>query len=98
MGFRFAQPFHYRHDVCCWPMLSKKSAAPSWNATIESSFDSIDPFRKQELAAIVHPMFGIFHRDMLIGRPELESGDPRMGVALGQFEPTDAIAPQEARA
>jgi hypothetical protein len=45
------------------------------------------------LAAIVHHMFGIFHGDVLIGRSELESGDPPMGVALGQFEPTDAFAP-----
>jgi|SRR5215475_5587852 len=52
-----------------------------------------DPFPNQELAAIVHPMFGIFHGDMLIGRSELESGDPPMGVAFGQFEPTDAFAP-----
>jgi hypothetical protein len=38
-------------------------------------------------------MFGIFHGDVLIGRSELESGDPPMGVASGQFEPTDAFAP-----
>jgi hypothetical protein len=38
-------------------------------------------------------MFGIFHGDVLIGRSELESGDPPMGVAFGQFEPTDAFAP-----
>jgi hypothetical protein len=29
----------------------------------------------------------------LIGRSELESGDPPMGVAFGQFEPTDTFAP-----
>jgi hypothetical protein len=57
-------------------------------ATVED-----DPFRKNELAAIVHDMFGIFHGDVLIGRSELESGDPPMGVAFGQFEPTDAFAP-----
>jgi hypothetical protein len=38
-------------------------------------------------------MFGIFHGDVLIGRSELESGDPPMGVAHGQFGPTDAFAP-----
>jgi hypothetical protein len=38
-------------------------------------------------------MFGIFHGDVLIGQSELESGDPPMGVAFGQFEPTDAFAP-----
>lgn len=37
-------------------------------------------------------MFRIFHRDVLIGRSELESGDPPMGVAVGRFEPTDAFA------
>jgi hypothetical protein len=42
---------------------------------------------------MVHHMFGIFHGDVLIGRSELESGDPPMGVAFGQFEPTDAFAP-----
>jgi hypothetical protein len=36
-------------------------------------------------------MFGIFHGDVLIGRSELESGDPPMGVAFGRFEPTDAF-------
>ena len=36
-----------------------------------------DPFRKKELAAIVHHMFDIFHGDVLIGRSELVSqGDP----------------------
>jgi len=38
-------------------------------------------------------MFGIFQGDMLIGRSALERGDPPMGVAFGQFEPTDAFAP-----
>jgi hypothetical protein len=38
-------------------------------------------------------MFGIFHDDVLIGRSELESGDPPMGVAFGRFEPTVAFAP-----
>jgi len=38
-------------------------------------------------------MFGIFYGDVLIGRSELESGDPPMGVAFGRFEPTDAFAP-----
>jgi hypothetical protein len=52
-----------------------------------------DLFRKKELAAIVHHMFGIFHGDVLIGRSGLESGDLPMGVAFGQFEPTDAFAP-----
>ena len=49
--------------------------------------------RETRLAAIVHDMFGIFHGDVLIGRSGLESGDPPMGVAFGQFEPTDAFAP-----
>ena len=52
-----------------------------------------DPFGKQELGASVDPRFGIFHGNVLIGRSELESGDPPMGVAYGQFEPTDAFAP-----
>ncbi len=38
-------------------------------------------------------MFGIFYSDVLIGRSELESGDPPMGIAFGRFEPTDAFAP-----
>jgi hypothetical protein len=38
-------------------------------------------------------MFDIFHGDVLIGRSELESGDPPMGVAFGRFEPADAFAP-----
>jgi hypothetical protein len=38
-------------------------------------------------------MFGIFHGAVLIGRSRLESGDPPMGVAFGQFEPTDAFTP-----
>jgi hypothetical protein len=38
-------------------------------------------------------MFCIFHGDALIGRSGLESGDPPMGVASGQFEPTDAFGP-----
>ena len=38
-------------------------------------------------------MFGIFHGDVLIGRSELESGDPPMGVAFGQFVPTDTFSP-----
>jgi hypothetical protein len=38
-------------------------------------------------------MFGIFHGGVLIGQSELESGDPPMGVAFGQFEPTGAFAP-----
>ena len=37
-------------------------------------------------------MFHIFHGNVLIGRSELEAGDPPMGVASGQFEPTDAFA------
>ena len=37
-------------------------------------------------------MFLIFHGDALIGRSDLELGDPPMGVAFGQFEPTDAFA------
>ena len=41
-----------------------------------------DPFRKKELAAIVHHMFGIFHGDVLIGRSELESGDPPMAAGV----------------
>jgi len=36
-------------------------------------------------------MFGIFHGDVLIGRSELECGDPPMGVAYGKFEPADAF-------
>jgi hypothetical protein len=44
----------------------------------------------------VHHMFDIFHGDVLFGRSELESGDPPMGVAFGQFEPTDAFAPLRA--
>src|SRR5262245_2037090 len=50
-----------------------------------------DPFRKSESLANVHPMFDIFHGDVLIGRSELESGDPPMGVAFGQFVPADAF-------
>jgi hypothetical protein len=50
-------------------------------------------FRKKELAVIMHHMFDIFHGDVLIGRSELESGDPPTGVAFGQFEPTPAFAP-----
>jgi len=38
-------------------------------------------------------MFDIFHGDVLIGRSELEYGDPPMGAAFGQFEPTDAFVP-----
>jgi hypothetical protein len=38
-------------------------------------------------------MFCIFHGDVLIGRSELEYGDPPMGVAFGRFEPTSAFAP-----
>ena len=38
-------------------------------------------------------MFSIFYDDVLIGRSELESGDPPMGVAFGRFEPSDAFAP-----
>jgi hypothetical protein len=52
-----------------------------------------DPFRTQELGGSVHPMFGIFYSGVLIGRSELESGDPPMGVAFGRFEPTGAFAP-----
>ena len=52
-----------------------------------------DPFPKQELGASVHVMFSIFYDDVLIGRSELERGDPPMGVAFGRFEPTDAFAP-----
>ena len=37
-------------------------------------------------------MFCIFHGDVLIGRSELEHGDPPMGVAFGRFEPTDEFA------
>jgi hypothetical protein len=38
-------------------------------------------------------MFDIFYSDVLIGRSELEGGDPPMGVAFGQFKPTDAFFP-----
>jgi len=38
-------------------------------------------------------MFDIFHGDVLIGRSELESGDPPMSVASGLFEPTEVFAP-----
>ena len=38
-------------------------------------------------------MFCIYHGDVLIGRSELEGGDPPMGVAFGQFEPTDGFTP-----
>ena len=38
-------------------------------------------------------MLGIFYGDVLIGRSELESGDPPMGVAFGRFLPTDAFSP-----
>ena len=38
-------------------------------------------------------MFFIYHGDVLIGLSELEGGDPPMGVAFGQFKPTDAFAP-----
>ena len=38
-------------------------------------------------------MFDIFHNGVLIGRSELEGGDPPMGVASGRFEPTQAFAP-----
>jgi hypothetical protein len=40
----------------------------------------------------VIPIFQIYHGDALIGRSKLEYGDPPMGVAFGQFEPTDAFA------
>jgi hypothetical protein len=36
-------------------------------------------------------MFCIFHGDVLIGRSDLEGGDPPMGVASGRFEPVDAF-------
>ena len=36
-------------------------------------------------------MFDIFYGDVLIGRSALESGDPPMGVAFGQFVPADAF-------
>ena len=36
-------------------------------------------------------MFCIFRGDVLIGRSKLEGGDPPMGVASGQFEPTHAF-------
>ena len=38
-------------------------------------------------------MFHIYHDDALIGSSALESGDPPMGIAFGQFKPTDAFAP-----
>jgi hypothetical protein len=38
-------------------------------------------------------MFCIFYGDVLIGRSELECGDPPMGVAFGKFEPADDFAP-----
>lgn len=41
-------------------------------------------------------MFCIFHGNVLIGRSRLEGGDPPMGVAFGEFEPTDAFAPLRA--
>jgi len=41
----------------------------------------------------MHRVFDIFHGDVLIGRSELERGDPPMGVAYGRFEPTDAFLP-----
>jgi hypothetical protein len=41
-------------------------------------------------------VFCIFHGNVLIGRSRLEYGDPPMGVAFGQFEPTDAFAPLRA--
>ena len=37
-------------------------------------------------------MFCIFHSDVLIGRSELEHGDPPMGVAFGRFKPTSSFA------
>ncbi len=37
-------------------------------------------------------MFSIFQGETLIGRSELEGGDPPMGVAAGAFEPNAAFA------
>jgi hypothetical protein len=37
-------------------------------------------------------VFSIFHGETLIGRSELESGDPPMGIASGVFEPAAAFA------
>src|ERR1700761_8589459 len=37
-------------------------------------------------------MFDIFYGDILIGRSELENGDPPMGVAYGRFVPPHAFA------
>jgi len=37
-------------------------------------------------------VFSIFLGDTLIGRSELEDGDPPMGVAVGSFSPSDAFA------
>jgi hypothetical protein len=65
-------------------------SGPSAASPLRSPFD---PFRKKQLAAIVHHMFDIFHGDVLIGRSELESGDPPMSVASGLFEPTEVFAP-----
>jgi hypothetical protein len=41
-------------------------------------------------------MFEIFHEGTLIGRSELEGGDPPMGLASGLFAPTDAYSPLRA--
>src|SRR5262245_59350723 len=41
-------------------------------------------------------MFSIFHGNVLIGRSRLESGDPPMGVAFGEFEPSEAFGPLRA--
>lgn len=36
------------------------------------------------------PTFEVYYANMLVGFSDLENGDPPMGVAFGQFKPTDA--------
>ena len=36
------------------------------------------------------PTFEVYSENTLVGLSDLESGDPPMGVAFGQFKPTDA--------
>lgn len=40
-------------------------------------------------------MYTLIHQDIVIGFSELESGDPPMGVAFGDFIPNDNINPFE---
>lgn len=58
----------------------------------DSTKGQMRPFRTQPSPASVARMFSIYSNGVLIGQSALESGDPPMGVAFGEFIPAAAFA------